>query len=248
MVTASFVVDTTEIATQIAEAIAGIGSIVAGMKNVELARKYYDLYKQQRDFYYSVFQQGVEIPLISEVYNTPYYYKDYAARVNTLYNADTGPFGGESGDITGWWIRHANMYGQDKDGMIGELEADEARIRSDWTNYLFRFEELWADVRNDQRWANRLTVHNIGLKQGAQVATNLQTSLEKFQDNISDLSSQLATYGNGIAQYAGYKRGLQDTSNQFNTGTSFAPVTMPFNSLPNNLNYDTYRSQDTRVA
>jgi hypothetical protein len=222
MVGAIFSTDLTEIATQIAEAAAGIGSILAGFKNVELARKYYDLYQHQREFYYTVFQAGVEVPLINEIYNTPYYNRDYAARVGTLYNADTGPFGGRSGDILGWWTRHSNMYGEQPDAQISELEVDTARIRSDWSNYLFRFEELWADVRNDKRWADRLMLHNVGLKQGTSVVSNLTSSLKEYQANISDLGNQLATYGNGIAMYAGYKRGLSDTADDFSRGTTFA--------------------------
>jgi hypothetical protein len=114
------------------------------------------------------------------------------------------------------------MYGEQPDAQISELEVDTARIRSDWSNYLFRFEELWADVRNDKRWADRLMLHNVGLKQGTSVVSNLTSSLKEYQANISDLGNQLATYGNGIAMYAGYKRGLSDTADDFSRGTTFA--------------------------
>lgn len=221
MVGAIFETNLTEIFTQVVEAAAGIGAIVAGFQQIELARKYYDLYKQQRDFYYTVFHTGVEVPLISEIYNKAYYNRDYAARVATLYNSVTGPLGGASGDTLGWWTRHANMYGQSPDEEITELEADNAKLRSDWSNYLFRFEELWADVRNDSRWSARLMVHNLGLKQGTAVAASMNSALGQYQDNITDLSNQLATYGNGIARYAGYKRGMSDTANDFNHGTTF---------------------------
>lgn len=237
MATANFVVDTTELLTQAAEAAAGIGSIVVGFKNVELARKYYNLYKRQQDFYYDVFQSGVEIPLLQEVYNLPYYAKDYAARVATLYNSVTGPFGGASGDTLGWWTRHANMYGVTPDSHITELDADLVRLQSDWTNYLFRFEELWADVRNDSRWARRLLVHNIGLKQGAQVSASLNSSLKEYQGHITDLSSQLAAYGNGIAKFAGYKRGMPDTADMFSQGTSYETKQAPTQELSNTPSY-----------
>lgn len=221
MATASFVTDLTEVATQIAEAAAGIGSIVSGFKTVSLARKYYDLYKQQRDFYYTVFQNGVESPLINEANAIPFYYADYAARAATAFNTVTGPFGGESTNTLGWWTRHSNMYADSPDPLITELDADTARLRSDWANYLFRFEELWQEVRNDSRWSKRLAVHNIGLKQGTAVVSSLNSSLDQYQENIADLGNQLATYGNGIAKYVGYKRGLADTADDFTTGTNF---------------------------
>src|SRR5574337_212764 len=119
------------------------------------------------------------------------------------------------------------MYAKTMDAEITELPVDMARLKSDWANYLFRFEELWADVRNDDRWAHRLTVHNIAVKQGAVIETALSGAVRNDTDQMADLSSQLATYGNGIAKYAGYKRGLNDTADYFNTGTKFLPMKQP---------------------
>lgn len=221
MATANFVTDLTEIFTQVAEAAAGIGSLIAGFKTVSLARKYYDLYREQRDYYYNTFQNGVELPLVNDIYNIPIYLKDYAGRAGTIYDPVTGPFGGQSGNIENWLARHAKMYATTADEKITELEPDKARLQSDWTNYLFRFEEVWADTRNDIRWGQRLMVHNIGLKQGTAVTSSLNSSLGEYQDHLRDLSSQLATYGNGIAKYAGYKKGLSDTSDDFAKATSF---------------------------
>lgn len=217
MVTASFIVDTTEIATQLAEAVAGIGSLVGGFKMIELAKDYYGLYQQQREFYYSTFQTGVESPLISEVNGVARYNTNYAGRVGTIYNGVTGPFGGSVTDTVGWWDRHAKMYHTSRDSKITALEPDVAKIKSDWTNYMFRFEEEWTDIRNDIRWNKRLAIHNYGVKQGAAISGALNTSLNEYQNHIADFSSQLATYGNGIAKYVGYRRGLADTADDFNS-------------------------------
>lgn len=214
-------IDLVEIATQAIEAAAGIGALIQGFKLAELSRKYYDLYNAQRQFYYTVFQNGVETPLLADVYGKPIYTINYAARVATAVNNVTGPFGGASTDIAGWWKRHANMYAFAPDPLITELPIDQAALQSDWTNYLFRFEELWADIRNDERWARRLAIHSIGIKQGAEVSTALDSALTQYQDNIQDFSNQLATYGNGAAKYAGYKRGLSDMRDDFSHGTAF---------------------------
>lgn len=232
MVTQSFVFDEVEVLTQAAEAAAGLGSLIAGYKNIALARKYYDLYNSQRQFYYNVFQAGAEAGLASDGYNEQYYTLNYVARVNTLLDPVTGPLGAPISDVSGWINRHAAMYAKTMDSQIDELDVDNARLRSDWTNYLFRFEELWADIRNDDRWAHRLTVHNIGIKQGAAVETALSGAVRNYIDQMQDLSSQLATYGNGIAKYAGYKRGLNDTAEAFNTGTKFMPIKQPDMSVP----------------
>lgn len=232
MAAATFMTDLTEIATQIAEAAAGLGSFIAGLKNIELARKYYNLYNSQRQFYYNVFQAGAEAKLASAAYSEPYYPLNYISRVNTILDPVTGPLGAPISDVAGWVNRHAAMYAKTMDGEITELPVDMARLKSDWANYLFRFEELWADVRNDDRWAHRLTVHNIAVKQGAVLETALSGAVRNYTDQMADLSSQLATYGNGIAKYAGYKRGLNDTADYFNTGTKFLPMKQPNMSMP----------------
>lgn len=230
MAAATFMTDLVEIATQAAEAAAGIGSIIASFENISLARKYYNLYNSQRNFYYSVFQSGAEYNFATQAYAEPYYSINYASRVATAFDPSTGPLGSSSTDVVGWVTRHAGMYAQTMDSDITELSVDTARVQSDWANYLFRFEELWADVRNDTRWMHRLTAHNVGIKQGTAISAALDRSLLEYQSNITDLSSQLATYGNGIAKYAGYKRGLADTAEDFSRGTSFSrrlPMKIP---------------------
>lgn len=225
MAGAAFVTDLTEIATQAAEAAAGIGSILSGFKLLDLSKDYYKLYKAQRDFYYDTFHVRVESPLANEVYSDPAPHLDYSGRVSSAYNSETGPFGGKSADARGWWERHASAYGAILDTrLLLELPLDTARVKSDWTNYFFRFEESYYDVRNDIRWRKRLALHNLGIKQGTGVSSAMSNALSGYQSHISDLGSQLATYGNGIARYVGYKRGLSDTSDDFNSAT-FRPRT-----------------------
>lgn len=232
MVTQSFIFDETEVLTQAAEAAAGLGALLSGLKNIELARKYYNLYNAQRQFYYNVFQAGAEANIANDAYTAPYYVLNYIGRVNTLLDPITGPLGAPISDVAGWVNRHAAMYAKTMDSQITELDTDNARLRSDWANYLFRFEELWADIRNDDRWAHRLTVHNIAVKQGAVIETALSGAVRNYIDQMQDLSSQLSTYGNGIAKYAGYKRGLNDVAEEFNTGTRFIPIKPVSMSMP----------------
>lgn len=221
MVTGNIVVDTTEIFTQIIEAVGSVASGIQSLRILRISQDYYKLYKGQRDFYYGVFHNGVEAPLANEVYSIPFYNKDYAGRVGEMYNAITGPFGGASTDTLGWWTRRANMYGDAPDPRIKELEADTMRLRSDWSNHQFRFEEHWADLRNDTRWQKRMMLHNIGTKQGTAASSALGGALSFYQENIQDMGSMLATYGNGVASYAGYKRGLSDTADDMTTGTYY---------------------------
>lgn len=218
MASASFVTDLTEVATQVAEAAAGVASIITSFKLLSLSEKYYDLYKSQRDYYYSTFQTGLEQPLALDTYADAPYALNYTGRLATMYNTDTGPFGGKSTDTAAWWLRHGAVYGQTVNDprLTKELVFDLAGIKSDWSNYMFRFEEQFYDTANDIRWRKRLAVHNMGIKTGTAVAGSLDSSLGNLMDNIQDFGNQLATYGNGIAKYAGYKRGMADTADNFN--------------------------------
>lgn len=228
MATASFVTDLTEIVTQAVEAAGAIASGIQSMRILDLSKDYYKLYKRQQDFYYDTFRQGVETKLAAEVGGTPAYNINYAGRVGTLYTAQTGPFGGASGSIGGWWDRHAAMYGDVRDTrIVNELAADTARLQSDWTNYLFRYEEVYADTRSDIRWQNRLLFHNIGIKQGASISSALDGSLGQYQNHIQDFSNVLATYGNGYVGYAAYKKGMEDVADRFNTGTTYVVYAAP---------------------
>lgn len=210
--------DVVEIATQVVEAAAGIAGILTGFKLLSIAKGYYDLYKQQREFYYTTFQTGVEGPLANEVYGIARPTLDYAGQVGQAYNADTGPFGGQSTDALGWMQRHSAMYGTAPSAqLLQEMDTEIARIKSDWTNYLFRFEETYFDLKLDIRWRKRLALHNIGIKQGTAVSSAMTSALGEYMGHVQDFSNQLATYGNGIAAWSvGYKKGLADTADDFN--------------------------------
>ena len=230
MAGAAFVPDLTQTFTEAAEAAAGIAGILNAFKVVELQKDYYNLYKQQRDFYYNTFHTGVEAPLAADTYSDLPYYLDYVGRVSSAY-AEDGPFNKDVTDTLGWWGRHASIYSADTDpAMQIELLAEEAKIRSDWTNYLLRFEEHYFDVVNDIRWNKRITVHNIGIKQGTAIAAALDSSLGEFTGHLHNFGDQLATYGNGIAKYVGYRRGLSDTSDDFNAA-GYLPSTQGSQSV-----------------
>lgn len=217
MAAAAFVTDLTEIFTQAAEAAAGIGSILQNYELLKISENYYKLYERQRQFYYDTFQVGVEAPLAAEIYTDPIPVLNYTGQVGEAYNAVTGPFGGASTDTLGWWTRHAQAYNTAISPQLQlELTTDIARIKSDWTNYLFRFEEVRFDQTTDIRWRKRLAVHNIGIKIGADVSSAMEGALTHYQEHIAESAGQLATYGNGIAKWVGYQRGLSDVSEAYN--------------------------------
>lgn len=207
--------DLTELAAEVVEAGAGIASAISSFKAIDTAQNYYNLYKQQRDFYYTTFQNGGEALMAAEIGAEAPYQVDYAGRMADLANVSTGPLGATLADTQGWITRHAGMYAQTPDTKITESAEALARLKSDWANYLFRYEELWADLREDDRWAKRLTLHNIAIKQGTAVAASMADGLENYQNALGAFGSQLATFANGAAQFIGYRRGLNDAGTAF---------------------------------
>lgn len=207
--------DATEIATQIIEAAAGLANAYAAFEMLAVSRDYYDLYAHQKAFYYAVFQNGVEAPLAAQLFGVPFHALDYAGQAATINDPQTGAFGGNAGDIGAWWMRHANMYNAIPDPYITELLPDITLLKSDWGNYLFRYEEHFKDILDDIRWNGRLAMHNIGLKQNTAVSAALATGFGKYEDEIDDTADVFSAMGNGAAAYAGYRRRQADVAEQF---------------------------------
>lgn len=213
MATATF--DVVEIATQVIEAVGTIVSAYASYKLLEVAEDNYELWAEQKEYYYNTFQYGVEKPLAAEIFAVPRKALDYVGQVGSVYDSETGPLGGSAGDAGGWWDRHASMYNTTRDAHITEAAPDLARLQSDWANYLFRYEEHYTDVLNDIRWERRIAVHNIGIKQGSAVSGALSTAFTAYEDAMNDTADQFAAVANGAAKYAGYRKGQSDTYDSF---------------------------------
>lgn len=207
-------VDTGEVVTQAIEAVGTIAAAYASYKMLEVAKDNYNLWKEQRDYYFNTFQIRVEVPLAAEVFAVPVKALDYSAQVATIYDTQTGALGGQAGDIGGWWDRHAAMYNTVR-GPITELVPDIARLQTDWANYLFRYEEHTTDMMNDIRWERRIAVHNIGIKQATAISAALATSFNAYENAIDGVGDQFATLANGAAAYSGYKKGISDERDNF---------------------------------
>lgn len=208
-------IDTTEAATLIIEAASAVGaalSLYANAQMIGIARDYYNLYKEQREFYYNTFQQGVEKPLTLEVFSVLPYQYNYT---NPGLDQNTGIIGRPTTSIGEWWDRHANMYHDARDECITELELDNARLESDWTNYFFRFEEHNFDIINDRRWNRRFEVHNLGIKQANFVQSGLASGFAQVEDSINDAADQFNSLANGGMAAIGYRKGLSDAADDF---------------------------------
>lgn len=239
-------INMTEVLTQIIEVAGAWGSIQQADKLLDVGYDYYDIYAAQKDYLRMLFYDsyGGKIPAtLDEVNAILPYVTDYAAAANAIWDAQTGVFveEGDSGPMKEWITRRlTDTANGSYDGIFDSnpfmylSKADLAKIETDWTNYLFRYDEAMVDVLNDIRWQKKTQTLNIAVKQGNQIGTALENSLGTYQQNIADLGSQLATYANGAAQYIGYRRAFRDTAEQLQSGTTFRDNN-PFAQSPNQM-------------
>jgi hypothetical protein len=216
MATASFVTDLTEIVTQAVEAAAMVGSLFSSLAAVDQARDYYNLYNQQRQFYYNVFQKGAEAPLAAMVYTTAITNIDYAGTAKEVYGP-TGPLKQQITSTLGWWNRHSLMYGASPSQPIvsEELQLDEIALESHWANMMYRYDESLVDLLNDQRWDHRMKLHNVALKQQSAVISGLSSAVDLREENMSATGSYLANVANSLAQRRGLIQGHKDAQSRY---------------------------------
>lgn len=208
--------------------IATLGSLYIQSRYNALANKYYRLYKDQRDFYFTDFQNNVngEAGLLVQVFNNPLagngiagtvYNPQYGNQVNEVAVFDINAFSSL------WWEQRAGMYyttpfdtGHNPLGATsapGEPVAiDKAATIADMDTYLFRYEDHRADVYNERTWEWQNQALNFGVKQASVVQSGLATSfgfLDKATETMADF---FGVQANGLGRYAGYKRGLSTTA------------------------------------
>lgn len=171
---------------------------------VDLAKNYYNLYKQQRNYYYDNFQVNGEAPLNSEVFSVPFYVPGYAGATNTsalfYFNSD---YNNIRANFTENLLNHNRMF-FDTTTIPLPIAVDLAEIKDDWYDYQFRYEEHKRDVYNARRYAQMMDSSSFGVKEGAQVERGLATSFQVFDEASGQLISGINTIGNGFAAYHQY--------------------------------------------
>lgn len=226
MATASFVTDLTEIITQAVEAAAMLGSLWSSFGVVDQAQQYYNLYQQQRNFYYNTFQTGAEAPLAQIVYRTAYPTLSYSTAASYLYSTP-GFFSGAGDQVVPWWSRHAAMFGTVPSSRIqtDEYQQDYVLIETQWTNVMFRFEEWYFDTLSDLRWDHRMKLHNVGLKKMSTVLSALASSVGQREDALTAQASYLAGISNSAAEKRGLTQAHRDVQNLYGSFTNSAGST-----------------------
>lgn len=192
-----------------------------------LASNYYDLYNDQRQFYYSNFQggSGFETQFTNQVFFNPLQPNGLAGNVYIPQYADqasvilTQQYNNPN-FVADWWKTHANMYGsQQVDGTVAYSrfyserdEIDYEALIVDSANYLYRYEDHRADVYNERTWEWQNQALNAGVKQASIAQSGLATSFKFLDEASGSLADVFATQANGLATYSSYRTAEAGTS------------------------------------
>ena len=187
----------------IAVGVAAAASIYASYAYLSIGRDYYDLYREQRDFYYNNFQVNAESPFAAEVFVEPLYVKDMPGAYSTLFNdmlAYLDPY-------ENWYERKMRMYHMPNflDTTTHSPQAlDRAAHQDDWGNYLSAREKHLEDVYNNRRLSRQLDSLNVGVKQGTAVERGLASSFAVLDDAYGTAGDFFATQANSLGRMSGY--------------------------------------------
>ena len=178
-------------------------SIYAAKSYLNIGEDYYDLYKEQRDFYYNNFQVNAESPFAAEVFVEPIYVKDMPGAYSTLFNdmlAYLDPY-------ENWYERKMRMYHMPNflDTTTHSPQAlDRAAHQDDWGNYLSAREKHLEDVYNNRRLSRQMDSLNVGVKQGTAVERGLASSFAVLDDAYGTAGDFFATQANSLGRMSGY--------------------------------------------
>lgn len=191
------------------------GQFLTAQKHIDLASKYYDLYDEQRQYYYGNFQANGELPLNNQVFAVPFYTPGYtgATTASALFW-----FNNFRTVVNNFFpltiVRHTNMYNAGNFISQPSFDVDFAEIQDDWYSYMFRYEEHKRDVYNARRWAQQMDSLGYGVKEGASVERGLATSFQVFDEAQGQLGSALNTLGNGLSTYSRYNKVINAFMNE----------------------------------
>ncbi len=187
---------------------------------IDLANDYYDLYKEQRNYYYNTFQQLGELPLTNELYGVPFYVPLYVqsgtwvsngivTNSSLFYYTPQAAF--QANTVYGTTLfNHLKMYNSNFVLNVPAL-IELSEISDDWRTYFYRYEEHRRDVYNARRYAQQMDADSFGVKEGAQIERGLATSFAAFDEAQGRLVSAMDNSVDDLATHIGYRRQIKES-------------------------------------
>lgn len=187
----------------IAVGVSTVASIYASAAFLDIGQDYYDLYKEQRDFYYSSYQLGAESPFAAEVFGEPVYVENMAGAYADMSNDFLAFFE----PYEGWYERKMVMYHMPSFVNLSTHSSqaiDRVAHQDDWGNYIASRERHLQDVYSNRRFSRQLDSLNVGIKQGTAVERGLASSFAVLDEAYGTAGGFFATQANGLGRMSGY--------------------------------------------
>lgn len=183
-------------------------------KAIDLAKDYYNLNKQDYNFFQSTHQGPISqtaVEAFAASTNPTYAYDAYASVPGGI---------AHSSIIERQWFEARRRISKYNVGQQRRLDYDMAIARTHgmaagW-NAGIRYELNWTDAHNNRANDRKLAIANIGLGMGAIVRQGLAASVSKLSSSYDAIGDTVASIGNGFAAYSGYQDGRQNTRTRMN--------------------------------
>lgn len=180
-------------------------------ENFNTAQNYFNINKQDFDFFVSTYEAKM-VSALTEAMSRPLYESPFVSpqygRLDYLSNMGRGASAGPR-ILDKQWYATRRRVGKYQTGLgrwidykfaMGKLQA----TLEGW-NLGWRYEDHRKDAYDEQRHAHRTNILNLGIGVGNAARAGLATSVASLNEARSNVSSQLATIGNGLASNASYQ-------------------------------------------
>lgn len=186
-----------------------LGQMYIQGKTIDLARDYYNTNKQDFDFFQSTHQAPMAATA-AEAFNpalNPGYVQDKYVAVPAS--------AARVADLDRRWLASRKSLSRYATGAGQRVDYEFAKQRSvqmaaSW--FLgWRSELSYAQEHNERQFNRKVTVVNIGIGVGNEVARGLASAAGSMNNALTGAGNQLGSIASGLSQQMGHKQGAADT-------------------------------------
>jgi hypothetical protein len=200
-------IKSSSIAQLAATAVAVINTIAAleiSRRQYEIAKGYYDMARELRDFWNNTFMP-CEQATVAEACSAPLYTPQYDETAGRYVASVRQQFRNALNDITNCAPRFCTGLTQ---AMLKDAAIAEAQAIGDAENYAYRYEEARKEAKDDLRWNRRIQALGLGRNLLGESATYAQSAAGLF----GTLGQQAAMGASGAMYALGYGNNRNQTT------------------------------------
>jgi hypothetical protein len=186
-----------------------LGQLYIDNKVIDLAADYYNINKQDFDFFKSTHQAPLAATA-AEAFDTnlnPSYVQDKYVAIPAS--------AARVAELDRQWLANRKSLSRYATGAAQRLDYEYAKVRAtqmaaSW--FLgWRSELSYAQEHNERQFNRKVTVVNIGIGVGNEVARGLASAAGSMNNALTGASNQLGSVASGLSGEIGRRQGAKDT-------------------------------------